>query len=102
MYVSSEDYSMQLCCTDDGGRLAETAIQVEVSNHLKVMNSVSRFIVEKLGLKVNREKSRVSRPSKLKFLGFGFYKIKKLNQLIKGGVNYFKIGHMKSLVFAFE
>lgn len=97
----------------------------------RVMKSVSRFIVEKLGLKVNMEKSRVRRPSKLKFLGFGFYKIKKwearphtesmkkfqrklkrltkrnwsisldkrikkLNQLIKGWVNYFKIGHMKS------
>jgi len=97
----------------------------------RVMNSVSRFIVKKLGLKVNVDKSRVSRPTKLKFLGFGFYKIKKwearphtesvkkfqrklkqltkrnwsisldmrikkLNQLIKGWVNYFRIGHMKS------
>jgi len=102
----------------------------------RVMKSVSRFIVEKLGLKVNMEKSRVRRASKLKFLGFGYYRdiktkewkprphtesvkkfqrklkrltkrswsisldmrIKKLNQLIKGWVNYFKIGNMKSVL----
>lgn len=100
----------------------------------RVMKSVSRFITEKLGLLVNMEKSRVSCPMKLKFLGFAYYKdvkaqkwqarphpesvrkfqrklkkltkrswsitldmrIKKLNQLIKGWVNYFKIGKMKS------
>jgi len=99
----------------------------------RVMKSISRFIVDKLGLQVNIEKSRVSRPMKLKFLGFGFYKdtksqkwearphresikkfqrnlkrltkrnwsisldmrIKKLNQLIRGWVNYFRIGKMK-------
>lgn len=33
----------------------------------RVMKSVSRFITEKLGLRVNIEKSRVSRPMKLKF-----------------------------------
>jgi len=43
----------------------------------RVMKSVSRFIIEKLGLKVNMEKSRVCGPSKLKFLGFGYYKAKK-------------------------
>lgn len=100
----------------------------------RVMKSVSRYISDKLGLLVNMEKSRVSRPMKLKFLGFGFYKdassqkwqarphpesvkkfqkklkkltkrnwsisldmrIKKLNQLIKGWVNYFRIGKMKA------
>jgi len=99
----------------------------------RVMKSVSRYIVEKLGLLVNMEKSRVSRPMKLKFLGFSYYKdlkskkwevrphpesvkkfqrklkklskrnwsvsldrrIKKLNHLIKGWVNYFKISKMK-------
>ena len=100
----------------------------------RVMNSVSCFIIDKLGILVNVQKSRVSRPMKLKFLGFGFYKdvssqkwqsrphpesvrkfqrkikkltkrnwsrsldmrIKKLNQLIKGWVNYYKIAKIKS------
>jgi len=102
----------------------------------RVMKSVSRFIVEKLGLKVNMEKSRVCKPTEVKFLGFGYYndyqmnewkvkphaesvkkfqrklkkltkrnwsisldsRIKKLNQLIKGWVNYFKIGNMKTVL----
>src|SRR5699024_12215931 len=33
----------------------------------------SDLIEKKLGLKVNVEKSRISRPTKTKFLGFGFY-----------------------------
>lgn len=42
----------------------------------RVMRSVSRFIEEKLGLIVNVEKSRVTKPSDpdMKFLGFGFFK----------------------------
>ena len=102
----------------------------------RVMKSVSRFITEKLGLKVNIEKSQIRRPSKLKFLGFGYYydvqnkkwqvrphtdsvkkfqrklkkltkrnwsisldvRIRKLNQVIKGWVNYFKIGSMKTVL----
>ncbi|MBU3076215.1 group II intron maturase-specific domain-containing protein [Clostridium estertheticum] len=40
------------------------------------MNSISRFIEEKLKLKVNKEKSTVDRPWKLKFLGFSFYRTK--------------------------
>jgi group II intron reverse transcriptase/maturase len=39
----------------------------------RVMASVARFIEEVLKLKVNREKSAVDRPWKLKFLGFSFY-----------------------------
>ena len=39
----------------------------------RVMESVTRFIEEELKLKVNREKSAVDRPWKLKFLGFSFY-----------------------------
>ena len=96
---------------------------------------ISRFIEEKLGLKVNMTKSKVDRPSGLKYLGFGFYfdsrahqfkakphaksiakfkkrmkgltcrswgvsnsyKVEKLNQLIRGWINYFKIGSMKIL-----
>ena len=101
----------------------------------RVMKSVTRFIEEKLGLKVNAEKSKVDKPKGIKYLGFGFYfdsfakvykakphpkavakfkaqmkkltgrswgvsnsyKVFKLNQLIRGWVNYFRIGSMKSL-----
>jgi RNA-directed DNA polymerase len=38
----------------------------------RVMKSVSQFITRKLKLKVNEQKSAVSRPSKRKFLGFSF------------------------------
>jgi hypothetical protein len=37
------------------------------------MKSIVRFIEEKLGLIVNVEKSKISRPKELKFLGFGYY-----------------------------
>lgn len=101
----------------------------------RVMKSISKFIEEKLGLKVNVSKSKVDKPKGIKYLGFGFYydsfakqykakphaksvakfkarmkkltcrswgvdngyKVKKLNQLIRGWVNYFKIGSMKTL-----
>ena len=39
----------------------------------RVMTSITKFIEKKLGLKVNMEKSRISRPTQTKFLGFGFY-----------------------------
>ena len=39
----------------------------------RVMRNISRFIEEKLGLKVNMTKSKVDRPRGLKYLGFGFY-----------------------------
>ena len=38
----------------------------------RVMESVTRFLHEKLKLKVNREKSAVARPQERKFLGFSF------------------------------
>ena len=101
----------------------------------RVMRSISKYIEEKLGLKVNISKSKVDKPKGIKYLGFGFYydtsakqykakphaksvakfkakmkkltsrswgvsnayKIKKLNQLIRGWINYFKIGSMKRL-----
>ena len=101
----------------------------------RVMKSVTRFIENKLGLKVNAEKSKVDKPKGIKYLGFGFYydsfakgykarphtkavekfkkqmkkltgrswgvsnayKVKKLNQLIQGWINYFKIGSMKRI-----
>lgn len=40
----------------------------------RVMRSITRFIEEKLKLKVNKDKSTVDRPWKLKFLGFSFYR----------------------------
>ena len=39
----------------------------------RVMESITKFITKKLGLKVNMEKSKVSKPEGIKFLGFGFY-----------------------------
>ncbi len=101
----------------------------------RVMKSITRFLEEKLGLKVNATKSKVGRPKGIKYLGFGFYydsfakaykarpheksvakfkkrmkeltrrswgvsnavKVKQLNWLIRGWVNYFKIGSMKGL-----
>ena len=101
----------------------------------RVMKSITRYIEEKLGLKVNAEKSKVDKPKGIKYLGFGFYydafakgykarphpkavakfkaqmkkstcrswgvsndyKVNKLNQLIRGWINYFKIGSMKGL-----
>ncbi|MBQ8559865.1 MAG: group II intron reverse transcriptase/maturase [Tyzzerella sp.] len=101
----------------------------------RVMRNLTRYIEEKLGLKVNMTKSKIDRPRGLKYLGFGFYfdmharqykakphaksvakfkakmkkltcrswgvsnyyKIQKLNELIRGWINYFKIGSMKKL-----
>ncbi|MBD3110175.1 group II intron reverse transcriptase/maturase [Bacillus sp. AGMB 02131] len=39
----------------------------------RVMKTIVRFIEDKLGLKVNAEKSKIARPKDLKFLGFGYY-----------------------------
>lgn len=36
--------------------------------------AVSDWIQRKLGLKVNMTKNHITRPQKLKYLGFGFYK----------------------------
>lgn len=41
-----------------------------------VMGSIIRFIEDKLFLKVNREKSQTAPISKVKFLGYSFYKAK--------------------------
>ena len=39
----------------------------------RVMKNVSMFIENKLGLKVNMTKSKVSKPNDIKYLGFGFF-----------------------------
>lgn len=104
----------------------------------RVMRSVTRYIEQDLGLKVNATKSKVTKPEnpEMKYLGFGFYqdyhtgdykvkphasaierfkyklklkskknvsidmttRIRKLNQIIRGWVNYFKIGAMKKVL----
>lgn len=102
----------------------------------RVMQSVTNWIERKLGLKVNANKSKITRPNNLKYLGFGFWKdgradrwkarphqdsiksfkeklirltqrkwsisfterLKKLNQVIRGWINYFLIGSMKSVL----
>ena len=99
----------------------------------RVMHTVTKWIEKKLGLKVNATKTKVTRPKKLKYLGFGFwkdsrdgkwktrphqdsvkrferklkkltkrswsvsmdYRIEKLNQVIRGWVNYYRMGSMK-------
>ena len=53
------------------------------------MASITKFIEETLKLKVNKEKSTVGRPWKLKFLGYSFY-------FAKGGVR-FRV-HEKSIL----
>jgi group II intron reverse transcriptase/maturase len=55
----------------------------------RVMASITKYIEEKLKLKVNKEKSTVGRPWKLKFLGYSFY-------LAKGKVR-FRV-HEKSII----
>ncbi len=39
----------------------------------RVMKSVTNYLQEKLGLRVNTTKSKVDKPNGIKFLGFGYY-----------------------------
>jgi RNA-directed DNA polymerase len=50
-------------------------VKSEKSAH-RVLNSVTEFIERKLKLKVNREKTKISRPSQSTLLGFSFYRNK--------------------------
>ena len=97
----------------------------------RVMYSITKWIEKELGLKVNATKTKITPPSKLKYLGFGFwkdkerwkarphedslnkfkrklkalckrsqsidltYRIKKINEVTRGWINYFRIGSMK-------
>jgi len=94
----------------------------------------SKFIEGKLKLKINKEKTTITRLNQVKYLGYGFYRIKgkcrfrghpksisklkdkirvvtgrsngmsiegrktKLNQIIRGWVQYFKLADMKSIM----
>lgn len=99
----------------------------------RVLRSITKYIENKLGLKVNAEKSKVTRPTQTKYLSFSFWKdtkgkwkpkphikayqkltrklkqiterrvsislddrIKKINYVIIGWVNYFRIANMKT------
>lgn len=42
----------------------------------RVMENITRFIETKLRLKVNKDKSKVDRPWRIKYLGFSFYQAK--------------------------
>jgi group II intron reverse transcriptase/maturase len=95
---------------------------------------VSKFIEGKLKLKINKEKTSITRLNQIKYLGYGFYRIKgkcrfrvhpksisklkdklrvatgrsngmsiegrktKLNQIIRGWVQYFKLADMKTVM----
>ena len=50
------------------------------SSAKRVMRTVSDWIQRKLGLKVNMTKTHITRPTKLKYLGFGFYKDSKTKE----------------------
>lgn len=97
----------------------------------RVKNTITKWIERKLDLKVNGTKTKVTKPGRLKYLGFGFVKmgdkwearphqdslkafkrklrrltkrswsvsmderIQRLNWVIRGWINYFRIGKMK-------
>mgnify|MGYP001069186344 CR=1 FL=1 len=98
----------------------------------RVLTSITKYIEKNLGLKVNVEKSKVTRPTQTKYLSFSFWatkggkwkpkphikayqklirelkqltkrswsisldeRIKKINYLVRGWVNYFRIANMR-------
>lgn len=46
----------------------------------RVMRTITDWIQRKLGLKVNMTKTHITRPQKLKYLGFGYYKDSKAKE----------------------
>ena len=105
----------------------------------RVLSSITKYIEKKLGLKVNAEKSKVTRPTKTKYLGFSFWstkggkwkpkphiksyqklkrklkqltdrswsisldnRIKQINYLVRGWINYFRIANMKSAIMKID
>ena len=105
----------------------------------RVLNSITKYIEKKLGLKVNGEKSKVTRPTQTKYLGFSFWatkggkwkpkphlksyqklkrklkqltkrswstsldnRIKQINYLVRGWVNYFRIANMKNTIIEID
>ena len=62
----------------------------------RVMANVSRFIEDKLGLKVNMTKSKVSKPKDIKYLGFGFYKDYNAGGVYKAKPHEISIQKLKS------
>ena len=105
----------------------------------RVLTSITKFIEKKLGLKINVEKSKVTRPTKTKYLSFSFWKsmngkwkpkphlksyqklirklkqltkrswsislddrIKKINYLVRGWINYFRIANMKRKIMEID
>ena len=98
----------------------------------RVMKNIITFIENKLKLKVNAEKTHITRPNNLKYLGFSFwkdkgewkskphkesfkklflklkklvkrswsvdltYRIKKINEVLRGWINYYRQSSMKS------
>lgn len=105
----------------------------------RVLTSITKYIEKKLGLKVNAEKSKVTRPTQTKYLGFSFWatkggkwkpkphlksyqklerklkqltnrswsisldnRIKQINYLVRGWVNYFRIANMKNAIMGID
>ncbi len=55
------------------------AVRSEASAR-RVMDSITDWIERKLGLKVNADKTHITRPMNLKYLGFGFWKDSKTKE----------------------
>ena len=105
----------------------------------RVLSSITKYIEKKLGLKVNAEKSKVTRPTQTKYLGFSFWatkggkwkpkphlkayqklkrklkqltnrswstsldnRIKQINYVVRGWVNYFRIANMKNAIIEID
>jgi RNA-directed DNA polymerase len=104
----------------------------------RVLETITKYIEKKLGLKVNAEKSKVTRPTQTKYLSFSFWKsknkwkpkphikayqklqrklkaltkrswsisldnrIKQINYLIRGWINYFRIANMNQKIIEID